>query len=321
MRFLVTGGAGFIGSQYVRDLSKGDLPGASSITVIDDLTYAGNLANIVDPLQVGNFRFVKGNICDHELMSQLISESDVIINFAAESHVDRSISDGRKFLESNLLGVHTILNCLLENPSKRFLQVSTDEVYGSIDSGSWNEQEPLRPNSPYSASKASADLLALAHFKTFGTNVSITRCSNNYGPFQFPEKFIPLAITNLLRGKKVPIYGDGLNIRDWLHVSDHCRAIHLACTEGLAGEVYNVGGGIELTNLQIVDTILAQMNYSRKETEFVEDRKGHDRRYSVDWSKIQKLGYNPQVTFTEGIATTIGWYTANEQWWDATVQQ
>jgi dTDP-glucose 4,6-dehydratase len=250
-------------------------------------------------------------------MSQMISDVDAVINFAAESHVDRSITGALEFVQTNIVGVHIILDAIRDSGKKiRFLQVSTDEVYGSIESGSWSESFPLQPNSPYSASKASGELLARSYNRTHGTDVVITRCSNNYGTHHFPEKLIPLFITNLLEGKRVPVYGTGKNVRDWLHVDDHCRGIYQVLMNGRSGETYNIGGGRELTNLEITSLILEAMGADDSVIEHVEDRKGHDLRYSVDWSKIKsELGYEPQVKFEDGLRDTIQWYRDNETWW------
>ena len=317
MRLLVTGGAGFIGSNYVRMTLGGNLLGVSSIVVLDKLTYAGVAANLSFLTGQENFQFIKGDICDSTSVTKLLNEVDAVINFAAESHVDRSITNAAAFVDTNVAGVQVLLDAI-KNSSRniRFLQVSTDEVYGSIESGSWAENWPLLPNSPYSASKAGGELLARAYYKTHGMDVVITRCSNNYGTHHFPEKLIPLFITNLLEGKKVPVYGNGKNIRDWLHVDDHCRGLHKVLMAGKSGEVYNIGGGRELTNLEITDLILTAMDKDQSSIEYVEDRKGHDLRYSVDWTKINReLGYIPQVSFEVGLKNTIQWYRDNESWW------
>ena len=317
MRVLVTGGAGFIGSNFVRMVATGKLSGISSVTVLDKLTYAGVEANLDQARDFSGFRFVKGDICDTDIINQLLPDVDAVVNFAAESHVDRSILGADDFVRTNIVGVQILLDAIKATGRNiRFLQVSTDEVYGSIEAGSWTETWPLEPNSPYSASKAGGELLARSYFKTHKLNVVITRCSNNYGTHHFPEKLIPLFITNLLEGKKVPVYGSGLNVRDWLHVDDHCRGIHLALTRGKSGEIYNIGGGRELNNLEITDLILNAMGADKNSIEFVEDRKGHDLRYSVDWSKMNRdLGYEPQVPFEVGLEQTITWYRENEQWW------
>ena len=317
MRILVTGGAGFIGSNFVRMIARGDLKEITSVTVLDKLTYAGVLSNLVEADNLNTYRFVKGDICDSKLVNSLLDDVDAVINFAAESHVDRSIAGAEDFVQTNIVGVQVLLDAIKSSRRKiRFLQVSTDEVYGSIESGSWTEEWPLLPNSPYSASKAGGELLARSYQRTHGLDVVVTRCSNNYGTHHFPEKLIPLFITNLIEGKKVPVYGSGLNVRDWLHVDDHCRGIHLALTRGKSGEIYNIGGGRELNNLEITDLILSAMGAEKSSIEFVEDRKGHDLRYSVDWTKINReLGYEPKVTFEVGLEQTVNWYKNNEAWW------
>lgn len=315
MRLLVTGGAGFIGSNYVRRVVDGHLIGISELIVLDKLTYAGTLSNL-SSIPKDSYQFVQGDICDEFLVNRLVNQVDSVINFAAESHVDRSISDSGKFIETNVKGTQTLLNAIKISSDKKFVQISTDEVYGSIDEGSWDENCSLLPNSPYSASKASADLVTRSYFKTFKLNINITRSSNNYGPNQFPEKIIPLFITNLIDGKKVPLYGSGMNVRDWLHVDDHCRGVHEVLMNGRPGEIYNIGGGRELTNKELTKLILEAFNKGEGDIEFVEDRLGHDLRYSVDFRKISKeLGYKPQVQFSSGIQETIKWYLENESWW------
>jgi dTDP-glucose 4,6-dehydratase len=317
LRVLVTGGAGFIGSNFVRMVAHGELKDISAVRVLDKLTYAGIAENLASASIIQNYSFIQGDICDSSIVSQLISEVDAVVNFAAESHVDRSISGASDFVQTNIVGVQVLLDAIKASGKKiRFLQVSTDEVYGSIEKGSWSEDWPLQPNSPYSASKASGELLARSYNKTHGMDVVITRCSNNYGTHHFPEKLIPLFITNLLEGKKVPVYGTGLNVRDWLHVDDHCRGIYSVLINGLSGEVYNIGGGRELTNNEITRLILEAMDANESSIEYVEDRKGHDLRYSVDWTKINRdLGYEPQVEFEVGLRNTIQWYRDNEAWW------
>jgi len=317
MRLLVTGAAGFIGSNFVRkayDRTPSDL---SRIVVLDKLTYAGSKNNLSIIAEKKNYSFFEGDICDPTLVNSLISEVDAVINFAAESHVDRSIQNSAEFINTNVTGVQVLLDSIKESKRNvRFVQVSTDEVYGSIESGSWDENDPLLPNSPYSASKAGGELLARAYHRTHGLDVVITRCSNNYGTYHFPEKLIPLFITNLLEGKKVPVYGTGKNVRDWLHVDDHCRGIYSVLMNGRSGEVYNIGGGRELTNNEITTQILHAMGADQSSIEYVEDRKGHDLRYSVDWTKINReLGYEPQVKFEDGLKETIQWYRDNEAWW------
>jgi dTDP-glucose 4,6-dehydratase len=312
---LVTGGAGFIGSNFARRIVDGTYSGFSSITILDKLTYAGTLTNLLE-IPPGEFNFIQGDICDQELVDRLAKEHDVIVNFAAESHVDRSISGAREFIATNVLGTQTMLDAVKKSNVETFLQVSTDEVYGSIPVGSWPESDPLLPNSPYAASKASADLICRSYFKTHGLDVRVTRCSNNYGRNQYPEKVIPLFVTNLIDNRKVPVYGSGLNVRDWLHVDDHCYGIYLALTKGKAGEIYNIGGGTELNNIELTEKILNLMGKDDSSIEYVEDRKGHDLRYSVDISKItRELGYKPQVKWETGLRDTVEWYLANEAWW------
>jgi len=317
MRILVTGGAGFIGSNYVRRIFDGTLKGVTSVIVLDKLTYAGRLENLNSVMEEETFTFIKGDICDSLLVGELVKNVDAIVNFAAESHVDRSIGNASEFIRTNVAGVQNLLDAVISSgKEKRFLQVSTDEVYGSILDGSWVEEDPLLPNSPYSASKAGAELLVRAYNRTHNIDTVITRCSNNYGPFHFPEKLIPLFITNMLEGKKVPIYGDGSNMRDWLHVDDHCQGIHAALQKGRTGEIYNIGGGVELSNLEITKKLLKIMGKSESEIDYVQDRKGHDFRYSVDWSKsLNELGYSPKIDFEEGIAQVARWYVENPSWW------
>ena len=317
MRLLITGAAGFIGSNFVRMIVRGDLEGISSIAVLDKLTYAGIKRNLDLAKDYPNYSFVQGDICDPAIINKLLTEVDAVVNFAAESHVDRSILGASEFVQTNVVGVQVILDAMkAANHPIRLLQVSTDEVYGSIDAGSWAEDYPLQPNSPYAASKASGELLARSYHKTHGMDIVVTRCSNNYGTHHFPEKLIPLFITNLLEGKKLPVYGNGKNVRDWLHVDDHCRGILTVLVNGKSGEVYNIGGGRELNNLEITHLILESMGADDSSIEYVEDRKGHDLRYSVDWTKINReLGYEPQVKFETGLKETIQWYRDNEAWW------
>jgi dTDP-glucose 4,6-dehydratase len=317
LRLLVTGGAGFIGSNFIRMIADGSLSGIDGLKVLDKLTYAGVEENLESARNFSGFEFVQGDICNPVIINTLIRDVDAVINFAAESHVDRSISGASDFVQTNIVGVQVLLDAIKASGKNiRFLQVSTDEVYGSIEEGSWTEEWPLQPNSPYSASKASGELLARSYNKTHGTDIVITRCSNNYGTHHFPEKLIPLFITNLIEGKKVPVYGNGKNVRDWLHVDDHCRGIYSVLMDGKSGEVYNIGGGRELTNLEITDLILKEMGADNSAIEYVEDRKGHDLRYSVDWAKINReLGYEPQVKFEDGLRQTIEWYRNNEAWW------
>jgi dTDP-glucose 4,6-dehydratase len=317
MKLLVTGAAGFIGSNFVRMIANGALHGISSIIALDKLTYAGVKANLSSAESISRYQFIQGDICDTTLVSELIFEVDAVVNFAAESHVDRSISGAADFVQTNIVGVQVLLDAIKASGRQiRFLQVSTDEVYGSIEEGSWTEDWPLLPNSPYSASKASGELLALSYSRTHGIDVVVTRCSNNYGTHHFPEKLIPLFVTNLIEGKKVPVYGTGKNVRDWLHVDDHCRGIYQVLMSGRSGEVYNIGGGRELANNEITSLILNAMGADESSIEYVEDRKGHDLRYSVDWTKINReLGYEPQVKFEVGLKETIQWYRDNEAWW------
>jgi dTDP-glucose 4,6-dehydratase len=283
--------------------------------VYDKLTYAGNLENLASVSGDPRYTFVQGDICDGDLLDQVLPGHDIVVNFAAETHVDRSIHGPQDFVVTNVVGTQTVLDACLRNNIARVVHIGTDEGYGSIDEGSWSESEPLLPNSPYSAAKAAAELLVRSYFVTYGLNVSSTRCSNNYGPYQFPEKLIPLFVTNLIDGKKVPLYGDGLNVRDWLHVDDHCRGIALVIEKGEPGQPYNIGGGLELNNREITERVLASMGADWSMVTPVEDRKGHDRRYSVDDSKLRALGYEPQHKFDDGLAETIAWYTANEAWW------
>ena len=319
MRLFVTGGAGFIGSNFVRMALRGELVGLedAEITVFDALTYSGTLTNLEAVKDSPRYSFIQGDIRNEDAVRSALPGHDAIIHFAAESHVDRSVHNSRIFVETNVVGTQTLLDQALALGIPRFVHISTDEVYGSIDSGSWDENEPLLPNSPYSASKAASDLLVRSYFVTHGLNASITRCSNNYGPHHFPEKVIPLFVTNLLDGHPVPLYGDGLNVRDWLHVDDHCRGISLVLQNGQPGEIYNIGGGTELSNTELTDLLLAATGRDKSFVTAVRDRKGHDRRYSVDISKISHdLGYQPQVGFTSGLADVVQWYRDNRQWWE-----
>jgi dTDP-glucose 4,6-dehydratase len=319
VRVLVTGGAGFIGSHYVRSLLAGAYPAYADadVVVLDLLTYAGTLTNLAECADDPRLHFVRGDIRDPDVVAELMTGTDVVVHFAAESHVDRSIAGAADFVSTNVVGTQVLLEAALERGVSRFVHVSTDEVYGSIDEGAWRETHPLEPNSPYSASKAASDLLARSYHRTHGLPVCITRCSNNYGPHQFPEKVIPLFVTNLLDGRKVPLYGDGLNVRDWLHVDDHCRGIQLVAEKGRDGEVYNIGGGTELTNKELTLRLLAAVGADESMIEPVADRKGHDRRYCVDWSKIaDELGYAPRVSFERGLAETVRWYTEHRSWWE-----
>ena len=318
MKILVTGGAGFIGSHFVRRLLSE--PGVENVIVLDNLTYAGRIENLEDFKSDSRFRFVKGDIRDIKVVEGLLREVNYLVNFAAESHVDRSISDSSSFINSNIVGTHTLLEAVKKRTEIRYLQVSTDEVYGSIPSGHWTEDSPLLPNSPYSASKASADLLVRAFNVTYGIDTVTTRCSNNFGSHQYPEKLIPLSIITLMAGKKLQIYGNGLNVRDWLHVKDHCEGIFLALTKGRPGAVYNFGADSEKTNLEIADVILDQMGLNQSSIEFVADRLGHDLRYSVSFEKAKSdLGFVPRISFEDGMRETIDWYLNNEPWWKALV--
>jgi dTDP-glucose 4,6-dehydratase len=319
MKLLVTGAAGFIGSHYVRTLLSGGYVGYENaeVTVYDKLTYAGNLENLAAVADDARYRFVQGDILDGPLLDEVLPGHDAVLNFAAESHVDRSIHGAADFVITNAVGVQVLLDACLRAGIPRVVQVSTDEVYGSIAEGSFREGDPLEPNSPYSAAKAGGDLIARAYYVTHGLDVSITRCTNNYGPYQYPEKVIPLFVTNLLDGLKVPLYGDGLNIRDWLHVDDHCRGIQLVLQRGRAGEIYNIGGGVELSNRELTERLLDTCGRDWDSyVDYVEDRKGHDRRYSLNDDKIRReLGYAPHVEFIEGLAATVQWYRDNEAWW------
>jgi dTDP-glucose 4,6-dehydratase len=323
MRVLVTGGAGFIGSHYVRTLLTGawadPAAGAdpSRVTVLDKLTYAGNRANLDPVAGDPRLRLVVGDICDAGLVEQLMAGHELVVHFAAESHVDRSIIGAAPFVQTNVLGTQILLDAALRHGVERFVHVSTDEVYGSIETGAWIEEQPLAPRSPYSAAKASSDLLVLAYHRTHGAPVVVTRCSNNYGPYQFPEKVIPLFVTNLLAGRPVPLYGDGGNVRDWLHVDDHCTGVQLVARHGRLGEVYHIGGGTELTNKELTGRLLEACGAGWEMVEYVADRKGHDRRYALDITKIiRELGYRPRVGFTDGLAATVGWYRENRAWWE-----
>ncbi|MFE0331521.1 dTDP-glucose 4,6-dehydratase [Streptomyces sp. NPDC058960] len=314
---LVTGGAGFIGSHYVRTLLGPHGVRDVTVTVLDKLTYAGTLTNLTEVSGDDRFRFVRGDICDASLVDDLMAAHDQVVHFAAESHVDRSILGASDFVRTNVTGTQTLLDAALRHGIQTFVHISTDEVYGSIDAGSWPETAPVSPNSPYSAAKASSDLIALAYHRTHGLDIRVTRCSNNYGPHQFPEKVIPLFVTSLLDGGEVPLYGDGGNVRDWLHVDDHVRGIELVRTGGRAGEVYNIGGGTELTNKELTQLLLDACGADWSRVRHVTDRKGHDRRYSVDCTKIRReLGYRPARDFGDALAETVAWYRLNRAWWE-----
>ena len=314
MKILVTGGAGFIGSHFIRKLLS--VKEVQNVLVLDNLTYAGRIENLFEFQKDPRFNFVKGDIRDSKILDELIKEKNYVVNFAAESHVDRSIEDSSNFVSTNIVGTHTLLEAVKKRTDIRYLQVSTDEVYGSIPIGHWTEDSPLLANSPYSASKASADLLVRAFNVTYGVDTVITRCSNNFGSHQFPEKLIPLSIIKLIKGKKIQIYGNGLNVRDWLHVTDHCEGIYLAMIKGKPGSVYNFGANAEKTNLEISDLILNQMGFDQSRMEFVGDRLGHDLRYAVSFDKARyELGFEPRIPFEVGIKETIEWYINNEAWW------
>ncbi len=317
MRVVITGAAGFIGSRLAEMLlGEADRLGYDEIVLLDALTYSGRLENLDGALRDPRARFVKGSITDELVTDEVLDGAHAVLHLAAESHVDRSITGAKVFYETNVLGTQQLLESAKRRGVERFVHVSTDEVYGSIESGAWREDHLLEPNSPYSSSKAGSDLAALAYHRTFGLNVMVTRCSNNYGPRQFPEKLIPLFVTNLFDGKKVPLYGDGLNERDWLFVDDHCRGILLVLEKGRAGEIYNIGGGTGLTNVAITRALLELCGADESMIEPVDDRLGHDRRYCVDWAKIrEELGYRPSVDFDEGLARTVKWYRENESWW------
>ncbi|WP_145910791.1 dTDP-glucose 4,6-dehydratase [Kitasatospora viridis] len=320
MHILVTGGAGFIGSEFVRSLLA-SRPGVR-VTVLDKLTYSGVAANLAPVAGHPGYAFVRGDICDPVLVDEVMAGQDAVVHFAAESHVDRSIAGAEEFVRTNLTGTQVLLDAALRHGVGRFLHVSTDEVYGSIATGAWTEEQPLAPNSPYAASKAGSDLLALAQHRTHGLGVVVTRCSNNYGPYQFPEKLIPLFTTRLLAGRPVPLYGDGHQVRDWLHVSDHCRALALLLEGGRAGEVYHVGGGTELSNRELTGLLLAATGTGWELVEQVADRKGHDRRYALDGRKIrEELGFEPRVRFEDGLAATVAWYREHPQWWQPLLER
>jgi dTDP-glucose 4,6-dehydratase len=315
MKLLITGGAGFIGSNFILHMMKSH-PNVEIIN-LDLLTYAGNLTNLKGVDKNPHYTFIKGDICDPEIVNTILDKYmvDTIVHFAAESHVDRSITKASEFVRTNIQGTHTLLECARHHPIVKFVHISTDEVYGSTLKGSFGETDILSPSSPYSASKAGSDLLALSFFKTYKLPVIITRCTNNFGPYQYPEKLIPLFVTNLLVGKKVPIYGTGKNVRDWIHVSDHCRAVEFVVEKGISGEIYNIGGGNEKTNIEITEKILTLLKKDESLIEYVPDRPGHDFRYSLDCSKLRKMGWSPRYSFEEGLKETVEWYMKNEWWW------
>ncbi|MCX5912411.1 MAG: dTDP-glucose 4,6-dehydratase [Deltaproteobacteria bacterium] len=317
MKILVTGGAGFIGSNFIHFLLQSGKD--YRILNLDKLTYAGNLENLSDLNQSPKYEFVRGDICDGKLVDRLLASGiEGVVNFAAESHVDRSLYEPDVFIQTNVVGVQVLLHAAMRHKIKKFVQVSTDEVYGSLGAQDprFREDFPLAPNSPYSASKAAGDLLARSYFKTYGFPVVVTRCSNNYGPYQFPEKLIPLFVTNALENCPLPVYGDGLNVRDWIHVEDHCRALELVLEKGKPGEIYNVGGEAERTNLEITKQILRILEKPESLMHYVADRPGHDRRYAIDFSKIEKeIGWKPRYPLEEGLRQTVRWYTEQENWW------
>jgi dTDP-glucose 4,6-dehydratase len=320
MRVVVTGGAGFIGSEYVRQILRGEVPAFADaeVVVFDKLTYAGNLANLAPVADSPRYEFVRGDICSADDLDAVLPGADVLVNFAAETHVDRSITGAADFILTNVLGAHQVLDACVRHGVGRVVHISTDEVYGSIEEGTWTEDVLLEPNSPYSAAKAGGDLIARAYAKTYGLNVSITRCSNNYGPYHFPEKVIPLFVTNLMDGLRVPLYGEGANVRDWLFVADHCRGIQLVVEHGEPGEFYNIGGGRELSNRELTQLLLDATGRDWSYVEHIVDPRGggHDLRYSVDYGKVAKLGYAPRVTFEDGLAETVQWYRDNRAWWE-----
>ena len=312
--YLVTGGAGFIGSNYIRYMLKKQRD--VEIINLDKLTYAGNLDNLKDIEENSRYKFIKGDICDEVLVNKIMTEIDIVVNFAAESHVDRSIGAPDDFIRTDVFGTFVLLEAARTNKIEKFIQISTDEVYGSIDKGSFTENAPLMPSSPYSASKTGADRLAFSYFVTYDLPVIVTRCSNNFGPFHYPEKLIPLFVTNAIENKSLPIYGDGKNVRDWIYVEDHCDGVEFVCQNGKLGEVYNIGGGNEKTNLEITQRILKKLEKPQSLMTYVTDRLGHDRRYSVDCGKIADLGWKPKHDFEEALDKTITWFMENRWWWE-----
>lgn len=320
MRIVVTGGAGFIGSEYVRTIVRGDVPtlADAQIVVFDQLTYAGNLANLAPVADSPRYEFFHGDICSAADLDAVLPGADVVVNFAAETHVDRSIADAAGFIATNVLGAGTVFDACVRHRVGRVVHVSTDEVYGSIETGSWTEDEVLAPNSPYAAAKAGGDLIARAYARTYGLNVSVTRGSNSYGPYQYPEKIVPLFLTNLLDDRPVPLYGTGANVRDWLHVSDHCRGIQIVLEHGAAGEMYNVGGGRELSNRELTEHLLEATGRDWSSVAEVTDPRGgaHDQRYAVDYAKVAALGYAPSISFDDGLARTARWYREHRDWWE-----
>lgn len=315
MKYFVTGGAGFIGSNYV-DLLLADVKNVESITVFDNFTYAANPKNLEKYVSDSRLRILRGDICDAKDVEAAITGHDVVVHFAAESHVDRSIEDSSIFVRTNVLGTYTLLEAARQSSVQTFIHVSTDEVYGSLEMDSATEDFPLQPNSPYAASKAASDLLARSYFVTHGLDVRITRCCNNYGPNQFPEKVIPVLTKAGLNRQKLPIYGNGLNIREWIYVKDHCRGIQIALERGAPGETYNIGTGVHLSNIDLASRIISTLGLPSNSIKFVQDRQGHDFRYSVDSSKIRALGFLEETTFDIGLQSTIEWYSENQSWWD-----
>ncbi|MCG7848428.1 MAG: dTDP-glucose 4,6-dehydratase [ANME-2 cluster archaeon] len=314
MNILVTGGSGFIGSNFIRHMLN-KYPDYRIIN-LDKLTYAGNQDNLTDIENNPNYSFVRGDICNPDIINEVMQQVDHVVHFAAESHVDRSIDDGSAFVRTNVLGTYTLLESALKHDIKRFVHVSTDEVYGSINDGSFKETDMLVPSSPYSSSKAGSDLLAQSYYITHNLPVIITRCTNNFGPYQYPEKLIPLFVTNLIEGQKVPVYGTGQNIRDWIYVLDHCKAVDFVLHSGSVGEIYNIGGGAEKTNLEITEMIIEKVGSDRSMIEYVKDRPGHDLRYSLDCSKLKELGWTPEYDFDEALKETVQWYVENRWWWE-----
>ncbi|MCK5614496.1 dTDP-glucose 4,6-dehydratase [Candidatus Pacearchaeota archaeon] len=314
LKLLITGGCGFIGSNFIRNMLE-KYPNYQIIN-LDKLTYAGNQDNLIDIQSNPNYSFVHGDICDTDVVNEVMQKVDQVVHFAAESHVDRSIDDGSVFVRTNVLGTYTLLESALKHDIKRFVHVSTDEVYGSINEGSFKETDMLVPSSPYSSSKAGSDLLAGSYYTTHNLLVIITRCTNNFGPYQYPEKLIPLFVTNLLENEKVPVYGTGQNIRDWIYVLDHCKAVDFILHNGTIGEIYNIGGGAEKTNLEITEMIIEKVGSDESMIEYVKDRLGHDLRYSLDCSKLRKLGWVPEYNFDEALEETVKWYVENKWWWE-----
>lgn len=312
-KLLITGGCGFIGSNFIRHILAKYTD--YHIINLDKLTYCGNPDNLKEIERDRRYKFIKGDIADAPVVDKLVKESDVVINFAAETHVDRSIADPDSFVRTNLFGTHTLLEAVKKSGTELFIQISTDEVYGSIIKGSFREDDPLRPNSPYSATKAGADLLVRSYFVTYKLPVMITRSSNNFGPYQYPEKIIPLFITNLFEDKKVPVYADGMNVRDWLFVLDNCEGIDTVMHKGKVGEVYNIGGGTEITNMELTRALLDLTGRDESYIKYVEDRPGHDKRYALDIAKIKGLGWKPKHDFKYALKMTVDWYKNNESWW------